>query len=100
MGFCRETICRGHLPWVSLVYVGKPFFCVSKSFLIERKPFICEQNVFLFKMFSLLTVFLFVIGVVVIDQRTLDFNNVNFNTQQQNQAVHNCYGNNKKKHCL
>ena len=69
MAICREIlaqeinvkICRGYLLWV-FVFVSETFFCICELFLYGSKTF-------LFVRFSLLTVFLLVIIVAVMDHR-------------------------------
>ena len=88
--FCRETpqlfarsISRDNLSWLfvlGLFCVCRQTFFLFKQILFNWKKTFYMWAKLLFIMFSLLTVFLFVIGVAVIGQRTLDFNNVNFNT--------------------
>ena len=67
------SICHRNLPWLfavgilSFVFVSKSFLVYgNKSFLYESKPFSYVSKTFLFVIFSLLTVFLFVIAVVVL----------------------------------
>ena len=71
-------LCRRNLPWkfaVAIcpgffVFVSKSFFVyVSKSCLCRSKNFLFVSKTFLFVRFSLLTVFLFVIAVVVMGDR-------------------------------
>ena len=74
-------LCRKNLPQniaakicsVFFVFESKCFIVnVSKSYLYERKPFLNVNKNFLFVRFSLLTVFLFVIAVVVTGHRIND----------------------------
>ena len=87
MGICRGYfprefavgICRRNLPWELAVAIYRGFFVyicesffvyMSKSCLYGDKPFVYVCKTFWFMRFSLLTVFLLVIVVVVMGHHT------------------------------
>ena len=73
-------ICRGNLLWEFAVAICRLFFCIyiSESFFVYMskfclyggKPFLYVRKTFWLVRFSLLTVFLLVIAVVVMGHRT------------------------------